>query len=189
MRRTIGCGFAFAGLLFSGLASAAAGEKETVPVSLLAQYYFTSQYQGQLPGSSSGQSSGQATCTAGGTVINCSSSGQSSGTVVPPRTTYDQATGAMFIVQAPDGRIAVVRCDSKYALHGDGINQRSCRFPPQRQFTAEFKGKDAKLRWSVGWDGKNTESETYAVIEVLSRDQWVNGGRERARSYGFTILD
>jgi hypothetical protein len=32
---------------------------------------------------------------------------------------------------------------------------------------AEFKGKNAKLTWSVSLDGKKTESETYKILGVF----------------------
>jgi hypothetical protein len=171
------------------LASALVQAADKVDVTLLARQFLVSDYQGQLPGTSSGQTTGQASCFDNGVSVNCSGASQSSGTVMPPRVTYDQAQGAILVLQAPDGRIAVVRCVSKYALRGDGINQRSCRIPPQRQFTVEFKGTDAKLRWPVGWDQKKSESETYEVVQVFTREYWVKGARERARALGAEILD
>lgn len=171
------------------LAGAPVEAADKVDVIVLARHFFVTDYQGQLAGRSWGQTTGQANCIDNGMSVNCSGTSQSSGTVVPPRVTYDQAQGAIFVLQAPDRRIAVVRCVSKYRPRGDGINQRSCRIPPHRQFVVEFKGTDAKLRWPVGWDQKRTESETYDVVQVFTREYWLKGARERARATGADILD
>ena len=66
-----------------------------------------------------------------------------------------------------DGRVAVVNCDSKYALKFDNINQRSCRVPSVDQFEAQFNGEKAKLFWRVGVSGEKEKSETYRLIEIL----------------------
>jgi hypothetical protein len=162
-------------------------EAQTTSVRVLARQYVSSDYEGQLNGSVSGRSTGQANCNGVGGWTNCAASGQSDATIVPPRVTYDQAQGANLILQAPDGRIAIVYCVSKYAMHGDGINVRSCRIPPQNEFTVEFNGQNAKLRWAVGWDQKKTESETYRISQVLSAADWETGAREWARGRGYQI--
>jgi hypothetical protein len=74
-------------------------------------------------------------------------------------------------------------------MNGDGINQRSCRIPSVRQFRVEFNGEDAKLRWAVGWNNEKTESETYQIVQTLTRADWVARIRENARARGAEILD
>jgi hypothetical protein len=64
--------------------------------------------------------------------------------------------------------MAVVNCVSKYSPKGDYINRRSCRQPVLDDIEADFKGKHAKLYWTVSLDGKKKESETYDVLAVLA---------------------
>lgn len=75
------------------------------------------------------------------------------------------------LVLLPDGRAAVVNCESKFAEHlaGPAGNHRSCRIPLVDDFTVEFKGDKAKLVWVVSLDGKKTQSETYKVLAVLDK--------------------
>src|ERR1700722_17085419 len=49
--------------------------------------------------------------------------------------------GATFTLQLPDGRLAVVNCDSKFAEHmaGRAGNHRSCRMPIVDGIQAELK--------------------------------------------------
>ena len=189
MKRSMGWGLLVAGQLSLVVVSSAHADDQATAVTLLARQFFTNEYQAELPGRSSGRSTATATCSNIGTMTSCSGSGESSGTTVPPRVTYSEAHGAILALQAPDGRVAVVRCVSKYAPRGDGINQRSCRIPSQRHFTAEFKGEKAKLRWASGWDQKKIQSETYDLLQGLTREDWVNRVRERARARGAEILD
>jgi hypothetical protein len=87
--------------------------------------------------------------------------------VAPQAGTYS-VQGATLSLQLPDGRIAVVNCASKLSLFSPGPQtRRSCRIPPVDNITAEFKGKDAKLAWSVSVDGSKLESETYKIVALL----------------------
>lgn len=76
--------------------------------------------------------------------------------------------GATLTLVLPDGRIAVVNCESKFAEHfaGRAGNRRSCRIPLVDELQAEFKGDNAKLSWSVSIDGSKMQSETYKIIAV-----------------------
>jgi hypothetical protein len=67
----------------------------------------------------------------------------------------------------PDAGVAVVNCESKYELHSNYINRRSCRVPPVDEIEAEFDGKKATLLWNVGIDGQQMESETYKILAIL----------------------
>jgi hypothetical protein len=77
--------------------------------------------------------------------------------------------GATLSLQLPDGQVAVVNCESKYAPHFDYVNQRSCRVPLVNDIQAEFDRDNAKLKWPVSVDGRTTESETYKVLAVLAK--------------------
>jgi hypothetical protein len=78
--------------------------------------------------------------------------------------------GATFSLRLPDGRIAVVNCESKFAerFAGPRGNRRSCRMPLVDDIQAQFDGDKARLVWNVSIDGKKTESETYKILAVLS---------------------
>jgi hypothetical protein len=76
--------------------------------------------------------------------------------------------GATFTLQLPDGRLAVVNCDSKFAEHVAG-NRRSCRAPIKDNIEADFEGDNAKLIWPVSLDGKKMQSETYKILGILDK--------------------
>ena len=80
--------------------------------------------------------------------------------------------GATYSLLLPDGRVAVVNCESKFAEHMAGAagNKRSCRMPIVDDIQAEFNGDKAKLSWSVSLDGKKMASETYKILGVLSKN-------------------
>lgn len=79
--------------------------------------------------------------------------------------------GATFTLQLPDGRGAVVNCESKFAEHmaGRAGNRRSCRMPLVDNIQAEFNGDNAKLIWPVSLDGKKLQSETYKILAILDK--------------------
>src|ERR1700733_11172376 len=54
--------------------------------------------------------------------------------------------GATFTLQLPDGRLAIVNCESKFAEHmaGHAGNRRSCRAPVVESIQADFNGGNAK---------------------------------------------
>jgi len=79
--------------------------------------------------------------------------------------------GTTLTLQLPDGRLAVVNCDSKFAEHmaGHAGNRRSCRAPIVDNIEADFKGDNAKLIWPVSLDGKKMQSETYKILGILDK--------------------
>ena len=79
--------------------------------------------------------------------------------------------GATFTLQLPDGRLAVVNCESKFAEHMAGRvgNRRSCRMPIVDSVEADFHGGNAKLSWPVSLDGKKMQSETYKTLGILDK--------------------
>jgi hypothetical protein len=117
--------------------------------------------------------------------VTCNASTTTSGSISPPRKISYQVRGATFTLQLPDGRAAVVNCESKYMPRGDYINRRDCRMPLVDNIQAEFHGDKAKLTWIVSLDGKKTQSETYKVLAILDkpndeayRDLKANGSRK-----------
>jgi hypothetical protein len=79
--------------------------------------------------------------------------------------------GATFTPQLPDGRLAIVNCESKFAEHMAGRvgNRRSCRMPLVDSIQADFNGDKAKLIWLVSIDGKKMQSETYKILGILDK--------------------
>ena len=70
-------------------------------------------------------------------------------------------TGSTLTLKLPDGRQAVVNCESKRNRGLTGGLRRSCRIPLVNKIEAEFDGDNAKLEWVVSIDGKKMQSETY----------------------------
>jgi len=122
-----------------------------------------SQTGSTFTGTYSEQSSGTYT---GHMRVNCSGTSYSKTTIRPPEDVSYSVTGATLSLRLPDGRVAVVNCDSKF----DWANwqyRRSCRVPSADRLEAEFRGENAKLSWQVGVYGEKTQSETYKLIEIV----------------------
>lgn len=103
--------------------------------------------------------------TANGNTVNGSAYGFSNGSAIGGTFHVE---GATFTLQLPDGRLAVVNCNGKYApFHRATGNTRSCRVPLVDTLTAEFKGDSAKLIWGASIDGSKSESETYKILGII----------------------
>ena len=110
-------------------------------------------------------------CGGSDTNVNCNGSTNATGTITPAHQVPYHVRGATYTLQLPDGRAAVVNCESKFAEHfaGHAGNHRSCRMPLVENIEAEFHGDKAKLIWVVSLDGKKMESETYKVLAILDK--------------------
>jgi hypothetical protein len=110
-------------------------------------------------------------CHSIGDNTNCSGTTTTTGTGTPAHQVSYHVRGATFTLLLPDGRGAVVNCESKFAEHmaGHAGNHRSCRMPLVDNITVEFKGDKAKLIWVVSLDGKKMQSETYKVLAILDK--------------------
>jgi len=110
-------------------------------------------------------------CGGTDTNVNCNGTTNTTGTVSPAHQVPYHVRGATLTLQLPDGRGAVVNCESKFKerMAGRSGNHRSCRIPLVENIEAEFKGDNAKLIWVVSLDGKKMQSETYKVLAVLDR--------------------
>jgi len=125
-----------------------------------------------VPGQMTSNSNTNVNCSVDVNNVNCNGSTRTSGLSTPAQQISYHVRGATFSLQLPDGRVAVVNCDSKFAEHfaGPRGNHRSCRMPLVDDIQAEFNGDKAKLKWSVSLDGKKMESETYKILAVLPAD-------------------
>ncbi|MGA7225332.1 MAG: hypothetical protein WBX16_20910 [Candidatus Acidiferrales bacterium] len=129
------------------------------------------EYTYVVPGYSSSNSNTNVNCSDTGSDVNCNGSTHTSGLSTPAHEVSFTVRGATYSLQLPDGRVAVVNCESKFAEHmaGRAGNHRSCRMPIVDDIQAEFSGDKAKLIWPVSIDGKKMASETYKILGVLSK--------------------
>ncbi len=144
------------------LFSTAAYATDKVSVRIIQRQSSETNYNYVIPGFSNSTASGNVNCYG----ANCSGSARSNGYSIPARAGSYAVSGATFSLLLPDGRVAVVNCNSK----GWGSrHRRSCRTPLVNDIEAEFSGDNAKLFWVVSLDGKKTESETYKVVAILDK--------------------
>ena len=125
-----------------------------------------------VPGSSTSTAKTDVNCFGNQSSANCSATTRTSGTNVPAQIGSYEVRGATLSLQLPDGRIAVVNCDSK--LNWTDFSRmdqvrRSCKVPLVNKIQAQFEGDKAKLKWPVSIDGKKLESETYKILAVLDK--------------------
>jgi hypothetical protein len=128
-------------------------------------------YSYVVPGHFSSYSNASVNCSATSYNADCSGSGTTNGISTPAQAVPFHVRGATLTLLLPDGRAAVVNCESKFAerMAGPRGNHRSCRVPLVADIEADFHGNKAKLEWVVSLDGKKKESETYKILAVLNK--------------------
>lgn len=129
------------------------------------------EYTYVVPGYTTANSNTSVNCFGDVNNVNCNGTTRTTGSSAPAQQVSYRVRGATFSLQLPDGRVAVVNCESKFAEHfaGPKGNRRSCRMPLVDDIQAEFKGDKAKLEWPVSLDGKKMETETYKILAVLPK--------------------
>ena len=142
---------------------------DRIKVTILEQKDSQSQYNGVIPGHTNATSNTNVNCAEYGSNVNCNGTTNTHATATPARRVTYGVSGAALSLLLPDGRIAIVNCESKYAMKGDYVNRRSCRVPLVGDIEAEFKGDKAKLFWPVSIDGKKFASETYKVVAIRDK--------------------
>jgi hypothetical protein len=152
--------------LFFALASVNAAPA-SVTVKIIKRQNSETSYSYDVPGHAEPTSTGSATCSGG----NCTGADNTSTVYTAPKTISYTLSGATLSLLLPDGRIAVMNCDSKYKPSPipamNLYSRRSCRIPIVDEVQAEFSGSNAKLSWPVSLDGKKFESETYKIRAIL----------------------
>ena len=130
-----------------------------------------SSYTYFVPGYSSSNTNANANCNGDSSTVNCSGTSTTNTFSRPAQHGSFSVRGATFSLLLPDGRIAVVNCDIKFAEHFAGAagNHRGCRQPIVDNIEADFHGGNAKLEWVVSLDGKKKESETYKILGILDQ--------------------
>ena len=151
------------------LVCAVSASAQSYKVKIVDRQASETEYTYVVPGQFSSYSSANVNCS-GDYTVNCNGSSTTSGSVMPARQVSFKVRGATFILQLPDGRAAVVNCQSKFKerFAGPVGNRRSCRMPLVDDVQAEFHGDKAKLIWVVSLDGKKTQSETYNILAILN---------------------
>lgn len=149
------------------LVCAASASAQKLDVKIVDRQNSATGYTYFAPGHFNSQSTANLNCY-GDTNVNCNGSSTTNGTITAPHRISYEVRGATFTLLLPDGRGAVVNCESKYTPRGDYINRRDCRMPLVDNILAEFHGDKAKLEWVVSLDGKKMQSETYKVLAILN---------------------
>lgn len=159
--------FIMAGLLVSVSMAAA----ESVKVKILDRENNETEYTYLKPGWTNDFGGVQENCSGSFAAFDCSSSSGGLSLYQPPEQIFHKVRGATLSLLLPDGRIAVVNCESKFAQRfaGPQGNKRSCRVPLVDSIQAEFNGDKAKLKWPTSIDGKKIESETYKILAVFEK--------------------
>jgi len=157
-------------LLFTIVASAVVPAfAQKLAVKIINRQDHDTEYTYVVPGYSTSNSNANVNCGGSENNVNCTGSSTATGSSIPAQQVSYHVRGATFSLQLPDGRVAVVNCESKFAerFAGPRGNRRSCRMPLVDDIEAEFNGDKAKLKWVVSIDGKKMESETYKILPVL----------------------
>jgi hypothetical protein len=169
-------------LLVLSFASTASAQK--LDVKIVDRQESETGYTYLVPGHFSSQSNSNVNCYDDAT---CNQTTTVSGTITQAQRISYEVRGATFTLLLPDGRGAVVNCESKYEPKGDYINRRNCRVPLVDDIQAEFHGDKAKLVWVVSLDAKKTQSETYKVLAILNKPPNSDGQRVQSPTYSETI--
>ena len=151
------------------LCSVVAYAVQTLQVKIIDRQDHSTEYTYVVPGQANLNSNTNTNCIGTNNSVNCQGSTNTTGSVTPARVGSYQVRGATLSLLLPDGRVAVVNCESRYALHMDYVNRRSCRVPLVENIQAEFDGDKAKLTWSVSIDGTKTQTEKYKILGVFDK--------------------
>ena len=164
------------------LVFAAPVSAQKLAVKIINRQNSETEYTYVVPGHLKSNSTIDLDCSGTASNTNCSGSAQTTGSSTPAQDVSYHVRGATFSLQLPDGRVAVVNCESKIPVMGriaagaSGVGgnpetprRRSCRIPLVDDIQAEFKGDNAKLIWPVSLDGRKMQSETYEILGILDK--------------------
>ena len=156
---------------FVTVTALSAGTPQILDVKIINRQSSETDYTYVVPGYFTANSNTNLNCFGNVNNISCNGSATTTGLARPAQQVPFHVRGATFALQLPDGRVAVVNCESKFAERFAGArgNHRSCRVPLVDDIQAELDGDKAKLKWSVSIDGKKTESETYKILGILDK--------------------
>jgi len=149
------------------LAASVYAGSQKLDVTIVNRQESESQYSYFLPGYSQKTTNAYANCNGTANAANCSGTATTATSSIPSRAMSYNVTGSTLTLELPDGRHAVVNCESKRNRGLTGGYRRSCRVPLVNNIQAEFEGDNAKLEWNVSIDGKKFQSETYKILSVV----------------------
>jgi hypothetical protein len=174
---------AVAGLVMAFVVSAPA---QKLSVTIINRQDNDTDYTYVVPGYFNSYSNSNVNCNTG---YNCNGSNTTSGSNIPAQQVSYHVRGATFALQLPDGRTAVVNCESKFKerMAGPRGNRRSCHIPLVDNIQAEFHSDNAKLAWVVSLDGKKKESETYKILAVLEAPTLEHPAEKQNKQTGATV--
>jgi hypothetical protein len=118
-----------------------------------------------IPGMTLNNGNANANCGSYGNSVNCSGTTSGNSVSLPSRTQETTLAHIQMLLLLPDGRRVGVYCNDKDV----GLLQQrihACKNPETDELEANFSGKNVKLTWGVGLDGKKKESQTYIVGPV-----------------------
>lgn len=165
MSKPLWTGFGMAFLYLASSVSAAYAQK--LDASVIYRQDSDVNYFAVIPGYSSAATEGGPDCSLDPLSVECEGTARSGSSITAGNVTYN-VVGTTLSLLLPDGRVAVVNCVNKYSPKGNYINRHSCGMPMVEHVQAEFNGKNAKLKWAVGADGK-FETESYKIVVVLDK--------------------
>jgi hypothetical protein len=162
--RWMGLGMAFV-LIATGAQSTRAQKLEAT---VLYRQTSDSSYFAVIPGYTSTPDEGGTDCSLQPLSEACAAPSRLNGAIASQGQIAYNVVGTTLSLLLPDGRVALVNCVNKYSLKGNYINRRICEMPLVEHVEAELNGKNAKLKWPVGVDGK-FEAETYRIVTILDK--------------------
>lgn len=166
--RTVFCALCYCAILGILTVPLQAAKKLTVRV--IDKVDNETSYRYVVPGSTSTTTNAKANCFDGTATVSCTGSSTSTTSTAPATVGGYDVRGATLSLQLPDGRVAVVNCDSKANWTGVSTPRRGCRIPALNStIEAEFNGDKVKLRWRIGIDGEKGLEETYKLIALLEK--------------------
>src|SRR5690348_11197859 len=133
-------------LLLLPLITLTAGEK--FDVKIVRRQDSASTYGFTVPGYSQTNTNANVNCSNFPNAVGCTGSATSTTTGQSAVSGSYEVRGATLALRLPDGRVAVVNCDSKtnWTEWSNTNAHRSCRIPPLDDLSAEFSGNKATLK-------------------------------------------
>src|SRR5579863_7437731 len=166
MREPRWMGFGLAFLLI--VTSVQSVRAQKLDATVLYRQTSDSNYFAVIPGYTATPDEGGTDCSLEPLSEACSAPSRANGAIAAPGQVSYNLVGTTLSLLLPDGRVALVNCVNKYSSKGNYISRRVCDMPLVEHVEAELNGKNAKLKWPVGIDGKFA-AETYRVVAIFEK--------------------
>jgi hypothetical protein len=127
-----------------------------------------SNYFAVIPGYTITPNEGGTDCSLEPLSEACAAPSHANAALAAPGQVSYNLVGTTISLLLPDGRVALVNCVNKYSSRGNYISRRICEMPLVEHVETELNGKNAKLKWPVGTDGK-IAAETYRIVAILDK--------------------